>query len=130
MNERRHSSKIHRVAGMPMNETSMNLPANLPLGVRYWRRLFDVVAELTNSKFTQPLLEALEQKLSVITKRVKRDPEFKKVLRATPARYVCLRLSERIAWAVLRHAEDHEMQREGAKLLLRISEKKQNMPWQ
>lgn len=115
---------------MPMNEIGIDLPANLPLGTRFWQRLFDVVAELTNGKFTLPLLEPLEQKLSVMTKRVERDPEFKKVLRATPARYVCLRLCEQIAWAVLRHAEDHEVQREGAKLLLRIAEKKQKVLWQ
>jgi hypothetical protein len=127
MNERRHSSKIHRVAGMPMNEIGIDLPATLPLGIRFWQRLFDMVAELTNGKFTLPLLEALEQKLSVITEHAERDPEFKKVLRATPARDVCFKLCEQIALAVLRKAPDPENQREGAKLLLSILAKKQNV---
>jgi hypothetical protein len=127
MNERHHSSKIHRVAGMPMNEIGMDLPANLPLGTRFWQRLFDVVAELINGKFTLPLLEALGQKLTVITKRLERDPEFKKVLRATPGGDVCLKLCKQIAWVVLRHAEDHEVQREAATLLLMVTPKKQNV---
>jgi hypothetical protein len=82
---------------------------------------------LINGKFTLPLLEALEQKLTVITTRVEGDPEFKKVLRASPARDVCLKLCEQIARAVLTHAEEHEVQRNGAKLLFMIVTKKQNV---
>ena len=123
----RHSSKIHGISGIPMNETRIDLPANLPLGSRFWQLLFNAVADFTTGMLTLPLLNALEQKLSMITERAERDPEFKKVLRATPARDVCLKLCEQIAWAVLRYAEDHEVQREGAKLLLMIMAKKQNV---
>ena len=107
----------------------MDLPAKLPLGTRFWQLIFDAVADLTNGKFT--LVDALAEKLSVITERAERDPEFKKTLRAALLKDgVGFKLCEQVAWAVLRKAPDHEDQREGAKLLLKIESKKQNVRWQ
>jgi hypothetical protein len=107
----------------------MDLPLNFPPGTRFWQLIFDAVADLTNGKFT--LVDALAENLSVITERAERDPEFKKAVRAALAKdEVGFKLCEQIAWAVLRNAPDREERREGAKLLLKILAKKQNVAGQ
>ena len=94
-----------------MNEINMDLPVNFPLGTRFWQLIFDAVADLTNGKFT--LVDALAEKLSMITERAERDPEFKKAMRLALAKNdVGFKLCEQIAWAVLRNAPDHEDRRE------------------
>jgi hypothetical protein len=76
-------------------------------------------------------VDALAENLSVITERAERDTEFKKAVRAALAKdEVGFKLCEQIAWAVLRNAPDREERREGAKLLLKILAKKQNVAGQ
>jgi hypothetical protein len=106
----------------------MDLPRNLPLGPQFWQPIFDAAANLTTGNFI--LADELAERLSVVTGCAERDPRFKKALRAAPVKNVCFRLCEQIAWALLRNAPDSEDRLEGAKLLLRIVAKKQNVAGQ
>ncbi len=134
----------------------MDLPANFPPGTRFWQLNVDAVAdlmtgefmlldssiatgdhadrlrqrikeagvEISQEKFRQIGAPSLAQQLKAMKERAERDPEFAKVLG--------LLISgndevEQMAWDALQNAPDPEDQRGGAKLLLKIIAKKQNV---
>jgi hypothetical protein len=86
--------------------------------------------EISEDAFRQMAPPSLDEKIKAIDERAKRDPEYAKALGAALAREPGLiEKCERVAWDLLRNT-DPKWHLEGAKLLLKIESKKQNVRWQ
>ena len=85
--------------------------------------------EISEETFRRLAPPSLTERLNAIDERAKRDPKFRKALAAAITDEL-LEQCERVGWDALRTAPDPEDQREGAKLLLKIVAKKQNVAGQ
>lgn len=86
--------------------------------------------EISEESFRQMAPPSLAEKIKAIEERAKRDPEYAKALGAALAREPGLiEKCQRVAWDLLRNA-DPKWHLEGAKLLLKIESKKQDVRWQ
>lgn len=84
--------------------------------------------EISEAEFRQLALPSWAEKIRAIQERAKRDPEYAKALKAgLSMEEGLLEKDERVARDSM-NAPDTEDRREGAKLLLNILEKKQNIP--
>ena len=86
--------------------------------------------EISEEAFRQMAPPSAAEEIKAIDERAKRDPEFAKALGAGLAKEPGLiEKCERVAWDLLRNA-DPKWHLDGAKLLLKIEEKKQNVAGQ
>jgi hypothetical protein len=87
--------------------------------------------EISEETFRQMAPPSQAELLRAIQDRAERDPEYAEALRAALTKEEgLLEKCEQVARDVLQNAPDPEDRREGAKLLLRILAKKQNVPGQ
>lgn len=91
------------------------------------RRIERDGVEISEHAFRELAPPSLAEWLKAISDRAKRDPEFAKALGVALADEDS-KENERIASDALQNAVDPADQREGARLLLKIAAKKQNMP--
>ena len=86
--------------------------------------------EISEDAFRQMAPPSLAENIKAIEEHAKRDPEYARALGAAVAREPGLiEKCERVAWDLLRNT-DPKWHHEGAKLLLKIESKKQNVRWQ
>ena len=90
--------------------------------------------EISEQAFREMAPPSLSEKVKAISERAERDLEYAKALGAALAQDTTekelLKQCERVGWDCLRKAPDLEDQLAGAKLLLRIAAKKQNVAGQ